>query len=197
MFLRLPTTMTVRMPIPLRTPSALALAAAALAWLAAPAARALPSFGPYDVHSAFYVSKSENQNQVHYAVQLDSGCHPVGTRPVFAYWRRLRQGARVDAPLEGLGTRYYGASDVQQVTRTAEGGKVRMHVKALDRLPVDITVVKREGRCVATATTTIAKGAARLDHAHLQLGRLGLMVRYVDVFGTRLSDGAAVKERLD
>jgi Domain of unknown function (DUF4833) len=185
------------MPASPRPQVALPLALVALACLVAPMARALPSFGPHDVHSAFYVSKSENQNQVHYAVQLDSGCHPVGNRPVFAYWRRLKQGMRVDAPLEGLGTRYYGASDVQQVTRTAEGGRVRMHVKALDRLPVDITVVKRDGRCVATATTTISKGAARLDHAHLQLGRLGLMVRYVDVFGTRLSDGAAVKERLD
>jgi Domain of unknown function (DUF4833) len=189
--------MNTRMPTPARTPAALALAAVVFACLLAPVARAFPSFSPYDVHSAFYVSKSENENQVHYAVQLDSGCHPVGTRPVFAYWRRMRQGVRVDAPLEGLGARYYGASDVQQVTRSAEGGRVRMHVKALDRLPVDITVVKRDGRCVATATTTIAKGAARLDHAHLQLGRLGLMVRYVDVFGTRLSDGAAVKERLD
>lgn len=189
--------MVLRMSVRMFTHAALGLAALALMSARAPVAQALPTFGPHDVESAFYVSKSENHNQVHYAVRLDAACHPDGARPVFGYWRRIRQGVRVDGPLDGLGTRYYGASDVQQVARTPEGGTVRMHVKALARLPIVITIVKREGRCVARATTTIAKGDALLHHAHLQLGRFGLTVRYIDLFGTRLSDGSAVKERID
>jgi hypothetical protein len=165
--------------------------------LAASAAAAPLAFGPHDVRSAFYVSKSENDNQVHYAVRADASCHPVGARPVFAYWRRLKQGARVDAALEGLGTRFYGASDTQTVSHTEGGGRVRMFVKALKQVPVDITLTRRaDGKCEARATTTIAHAPARLDHAHLQLGRFGLTVRYVDVVGFRQSDGARVSERL-
>ncbi|NRD68652.1 DUF4833 domain-containing protein, partial [Corallococcus exiguus] len=33
------------------------------------------------------MSRSENRNQVHYALSLDEACRPVGTRPVHVYWR--------------------------------------------------------------------------------------------------------------
>ena len=161
------------------------------------AAAGTMSFGPHDVRSVFHVAKSENQNQVHYAIRLDASCRPVGKQPVFGYWRRLKRGARVDEPLVSPGTRVYGASDQQQVETFASGGRVRMFVKALQRVRIDIRVEKTPSGCKATPTTTLKGEVARLSHAYLQLGTFALRVKYVDVFGQRVSDGRKVTERFE
>src|SRR5690349_18588274 len=132
----------------------------------APTARAEAlRFGPYDLRSTFHVAKSENQNQVHYGLRLDAACNPVGKRPVFAYWQRLRQGKRVDGELEGLGTTVYGASDEQKVVKTAKGSSVELYVKALKKVRIVIEVQKAAQGCQATAYTTILGERARLSHA--------------------------------
>lgn len=153
------------------------------------------AFGPHDVRSVFHVRKSENQNQVHYGLRLDSACRPVGAQPVFGYWRRLKRGVRVDEPLVGAGTRVYGPSEKQKVSTTSDGRRVQMYVKALERLQIEIDVSKAANGCKATATTRLRGARARLSHAFLQLGTLGLRVKYVDVYGQRLSDGAQLTER--
>jgi len=153
-------------------------------------------FGPHDVHSVFHVAKSENRNEVHYGLRLDAACRPVGKRPVFAYWKRHRSTGQVDAPLEGLGRHFYGASDRQNVRMDERGGHVQMHVKALERVVVDIAVQKTERGCVALPTTLINGERATLSRAYLQLGRFGLSVKYVDVMGTRPRDGARVVQRV-
>jgi hypothetical protein len=154
------------------------------------------SFGPHDVHSVFYVAKSENQNQVHYAVRLDSACRPLPRNPIFAYWRRLKGGVRVDEPLVSPGTRVYGASDDQQVEVQTTGGRVKLYVKALKRVAIEVQVKSTPSGCQAVAHTTIQGQRARLSHAFLQLRRFGFGVSYVDVFGYRESDGMLVTERL-
>ncbi len=154
------------------------------------------AFGPHDVRSVFHVEKSENQNQVHYAIRLDRLCRPIDDNPVFAYWRRFKRGVRVDEPLEGLGRRVYGASDDQQVISHARGGYVNMYVRAVKQVPIDISVQQTNSGCQAVATTSIRGERARLSHAFLQLTRFGLGVSYIDVFGERLRDGARVRERL-
>ena len=174
----------------------LALCSGAL--LAAPISHADgdgPSFGPHDVHSVFHVEKSENQNQVHYGIRLDAECRPLGKTPVFAYWKRLKKGVRVDEPLVGAGVRLYGASDAQTVLVSASGGHVEMYVKALKRLSVDIRVLKTKDGCRATPSVMLSGERAVLLHAYLQLGRFGLTVKYVDVVGTRERDGKAVTEQ--
>ncbi len=160
-------------------------------------AEASVRFGPNDVRSVFHVAKSENQNQVHYGLRLDASCRPVGKRPVFAYWSRYRATGRVDAPLEGLGTRFYGASDEQKVRVGSTGGQVQMYVKALERVRVDITIERTANGCAASATTTIQGERASLTRAYLQLGRFGLSVKYVDLLGTRVRDRARVVQRLE
>lgn len=153
-------------------------------------------FGPHDVRSVFHVKKSENQNQVHYALHLDETCKPMGKRPVFAYWQRLRNGKRIDDQLTGLGTTVYGASEAQKVLpQKAGGATVEMFVKALKNVRITIDVRKTPKGCSATAYTTIQKQKARLSHAYLQLGSWGLTIKYVDVVGYRLSDGARLAER--
>jgi len=41
-------------------------------------AHADPHFGPHDVATVFYVSKSENRNRVDYGLHLDADCHAQG-----------------------------------------------------------------------------------------------------------------------
>jgi Domain of unknown function (DUF4833) len=153
-------------------------------------------FGPHDVHSVFHVAKSENQNQVHYALHLDAACKPMGKRPVFAYWQRLRDGKRIDDQLTGIGTTVYGASDEQKVVTANTGGSnIEMFVKALKTVRITIAVEKTAQGCKAVPYTTILKERARLSHAFLQLGSWGLTVKYVDVVGFRVSDGKRLAER--
>ena len=153
-------------------------------------------FGPYDLHSTFHVAKSQNQNQVHYAVRLDAQCKPTGKRPVFAYWQRLRSGKRVDGELDGIGTTVYGASDEQKIVTKSNGtSSVEMYVKALKKVRISIEIEKSTQGCKAVAYTTIQGQRARLSHAFLQLGALGLLPKYVDVVGFRVSDGKRIAER--
>ncbi len=153
-------------------------------------------FGPHDVRSVFHVAKSENQNQVHYALHLDADCRPMGKRPVFAYWQRLREGKRIDDQLTGLGTTVYGASEEQKTIARGKGASsVEMFVKALKAVRISIEVQKTPQGCRAVPYATILKQRARLSHAFLQLGTWGLTVKYVDVVGFRVSDGRRIAER--
>ncbi|MDB4986450.1 MAG: hypothetical protein JWN04_1628 [Myxococcaceae bacterium] len=153
------------------------------------------TFGPHDVRSVFHVEKSENQNQVHYGVRLDAACHPQGNSPVFAYWRRLRNDVRVDEPLVGPGTRVYGASNEQTVQVTAQGGHVETYVRALKRLTIAVDIQKGKEGCVAVPMVTLHGERVKLLRAYLQLGRFGITVKYVDVYGLREKDSQQVTEQ--
>jgi hypothetical protein len=134
---------------------------------------------------------------VHYGLRLDAACRPVGKRPVFAYWRRLDEdeGAIVDAPLTGLGQLWYGASDDQVVEAGTSGGRVQMYVKAIKRVRIEIGIRKLDDHCETTTLTTLHGVRARLSHAFVQLGGLGVRVRWVDVVGYDAS-GERVVERV-
>ena len=154
------------------------------------------TFGVNDLRSVFYVSKSENQNQVHYALRIDASCRPLTSTPVFAYWRRLKKGVRIDEPLVGPGRRLYGASEEQQVGEIPSGYRVRMYVRAAKKVPIEIHVKKTETGCQATPYAVIQREPARLSHAFLQLARFGLGVKYLELVGFRSRDGAKVTEQV-
>src|SRR5580692_8073537 len=67
----------------------------------------------------FFVSKSENKNQVSYAVRLDAECRPTGAAPVFAYWRMLERSPVVVEPLLALEEMAYGVGP-QHATPSGE-----------------------------------------------------------------------------
>ena len=46
-------------------------------------------FGPNDLQTVFYISKSDDKNRVDYGMRLDSHCAPFGQDPVFPYWREF------------------------------------------------------------------------------------------------------------
>jgi hypothetical protein len=114
---------------------------------------------------------------------------------VFAYWRRVRLGEVFDAPLTGMGRMVYGASDEQVVEAGTQGGRVQMHVKALERLRIEVDIRKAESGCATVSLTTLQGRRVRLSHAFVQLGGLGMRVRWVDVFGHD-AQGKQVRERM-
>lgn len=152
--------------------------------------------GAHDVATVFYIAKSENNVQVHYGVRLDEACRPVGSSPVFAYWSRQRAAGRQAARLDGMARRLYGVSEKQNVQVKSTGGRVQMHVRALERVAVDIEIEKTPSGCAAVPTTKIGAERAQLESAFLKIGRFGMSVDYVDVIGSRLANGARVVQRI-
>jgi len=145
--------------------------------------------GSYDIASAFSISKSENKNQVHFAVHVDDQCRPAGPTPVEAYWRMLERGANVTEPLLREEERVYGIA-----SQAVEGARVTIRLRALSSRPISIATWKDgSGACRATATTAINGKTARLYDVHVVLGPLG--VRHVLVVGWG-DDGEVVREQI-
>lgn len=114
--------------------------------------------------SAFFLSRSENRNQVHYAVTLDEACRPVGARPVHVYWRMLERGEAEVEALLSIELPAYGLEDSQQVESTAEGGRVRIRLRSFPDRPIDITTTQVRGQCSVQAWTRFGANPAQLVH---------------------------------
>ena len=48
-----------------------------------------PAWGPHDIQTVFFFSKSDDKNRVDYGLRLDANCRPVGEEPLFPYWREF------------------------------------------------------------------------------------------------------------
>jgi hypothetical protein len=150
-----------------------------------------------DVASVFLIAKSENRNQVHYGIHLDSACAPVGSVPVFAYWRMLEHGPLATEPLLRREVDAYGFADQRVVARGADGGSVALRLHALPGRPIVVqTRARAEGGCEAAATTAIAGAPAVLRRVFAQL-RWPFGVDHLVLSGRSLTDGSPVEERID
>jgi hypothetical protein len=164
-----------RMPT-LTTTGAGLLAGTALLALAAPlSARPEPlRFGPYDNMSLFSISKSENKNEVVYAIHLDAQCAPTGDAPVFAFWRMHEKGPSVVEPLLGREERAYGI-DHQRVLARGDGRNlVEVTLRALTSRPILVELKPGAGRCDAWSTLAIAGESAYLYNVYVKLKMLGV-----------------------
>ena len=148
-----------------------------------------------DVASVFLVAKSENKNQVHYGVHLDATCGPVGSVPVFAYWRMLEQGPLATEPLLRREVDAYGFAEQRVVERGPDGGRVTLRLHALPGRPIAIQTRSRGGTCEATATTVIGGTPASLHRVYAQL-RWPFGVDHLVLSGSSLADGRALEERV-
>jgi hypothetical protein len=148
-----------------------------------------------DVPSVFFVAKSENKNQVHYGLHLDSRCVPVGDRPVFAYWRMLEHGPAAIEPLLPLEMRAYGIAGETVLERGETGGRVRVTLAALPDRPIDVEAHQEARGCVATATTTLAGARASLGSVYVRL-RWPFGVDSLTLTGRAAPDGHVVREIL-
>ena len=130
-------------------------------------------FGPRDVTSLFSISKSENKNEVVYAIHLDAQCAPVGDAPVFAFWRMHEKGPNVIEPLLSREESAYGIGQQRVISRD-NGGHVEITLRALASRPIEITTKLGAGHCEAWSTLPIAGESAYLYNVYVKLKTLGV-----------------------
>ncbi len=148
------------------------------------------------VRSVFFVAKSENRNEVHYGVALDSACVPVGASPVFAYWRMRERGPLATEPLLSREVAAYGVGDPQKVERGDRGGRVVFRLNALPRRSIAIDAAPDGATCSATARAMIGGTAAALTSVFVQL-RWPFGVDYLELSGRTGANGRVVNERVE
>lgn len=146
--------------------------------------------------SVFFIAKSENRNEVHYGIDLDAACVPVGPAPVFAYWRMREHGPLATEPLLSREVSAYGVAEPQRVERGESGSRVVFHLNALPKRSIAIDTAPGEGGCTATARAVIGGVAADLTRVFLQL-RWPFGVAYMELSGRAATDGRLVRERLE
>lgn len=147
------------------------------------------------VQSLFFLSKSENKNQVHYAVVVDAACRPQGTRPVYGYWRDLEVGPRAVSPLLDHEQPAYGLSEPRYVRPNENGGQIRVSLRGFPERPLIIDTFRQGNGCAARVQTTISRQPAVLASIHVDIGFL-FSVNYAILRGVRISDGSKVQEKL-
>lgn len=156
-----------------------------------------PQTRPSELPSVFFISKSENKNQVHYAVAVDADCTPAGGAPVRPYWRLLEKGAAVTAPLLAREQRAYGVASQSVTRRWASGGRITLVLQALPQRPLTIVTGKdSKGACLASVYTVIQHEPARLHGIHVVLKWLGLGVDSLILKGWARSDRRVLRETL-
>ncbi len=122
-----------------------------------------------EIASTFFISKSQNRNQVHYAVKVDEACRPVTAAPVRPYWLMLEKGPQVTEPLLDREQPAYGIAQ-----QWVDGSAVRSVLRALPERPVVVhTWQGPDGACAFAAFTTIAGASARLFNIHVAYSCLG------------------------
>lgn len=139
----------------------------------------------------FYIAKSENKNQVHYAITLDDKCTPLGNAPVYAYWLMLEKGPGVVEGLLDREQKVYGIS-VQQVAESFH--VVRFTLNAMPDRLITVTTNLVNGACSAKATTLIAGQPAFINSIYLDVWAFG--VKQITVYGVGLLSGTPIKEVL-
>lgn len=169
-----------------------------LSAFATPEAANAPQTQPSELPSVFFISKSENKNQVHYAVAVDANCTPAGSAPVRPYWRLLEKGAAVVAPLLAREQRAYGLASQSVTGRWASGGRITLVLQALPQRPLTIVTGKdSKGVCLASAYTVIQHEPARLHGIHVVLKWFGLGVDSLILKGWARSDRRVLRETLE
>ena len=149
-------------------------------------------FGPNDVATVFAIGKSDDGNEVQYAVRLDDTCALVGKEPVFGYWRLHDEGPGVTKTMSFMDQFGYGISS-QKVASDRQS--VTIQLKTASGHPIDIHTRREGGRCVATPLATIGGERAELQRIFLQLSG-PLSVAWVSISGVSLTGREKRSERL-
>jgi hypothetical protein len=153
------------------------------------------AFGPRpsDVSSVFFIARSANKNQVHYGVRVDAACNPVGPQPVFGYWRMLEHRDKIE-PLLSMEMPAYGLDDQQEIQVGARSTTIRVALRSFRERSLVITLVKGDGGCEASATTTIAGSKALLRFIYVKL-KWPFGIDHVLLRGTT-RDGRRIEETI-
>lgn len=160
-----------------------------------------PQFGPHDIATVFYISKSDDKNRVDYGIRLDERCAPTRDEAVFQYWRHF------EPPENGTKTHMlgtfeyipYGISEQRSIRKIPSGGIHIMRLRQFGKTPIAIVTTKQaDGKCTSQARSLINGKEAELSYIYVKLGKGGLVpsVDYVDVHGKDLETGAELTQRM-
>jgi Domain of unknown function (DUF4833) len=150
---------------------------------------------PDDVRSVFFIARSQNKNQVHYGVHVDAACEPLGTQPVFAYWRMLERRGELE-PILGLEQPAYGLHESQRIERHGDTTTIGIKLRAFPERPLSVVVKRTNGKCEAAAIAAIAGADARLHWIYVKI-RWPFGIGQVLVHGSANDDGRQVEELIE
>lgn len=146
--------------------------------------------------SLFTIAKSENKNEVQYAVHVDEHCAPIAGAPVFAYWHMLELGPTKVAPILPREVSAYGVASQKVTSQNGAGGSVRVVLRALPTRPIIVETVRAgDGACRAVATVTIGGAPAHLFNVYVKLKEV-LGVDYLLARGWSLDGSKMLTERI-
>lgn len=160
-------------------------------------ARPKVAFGAFDVQTVFSIRKSDNRDEVQYALQLDERCRPRSREPVFGYWRVFEQGE--PPPLlsfSWLDETAYGIVQQQVAAPGPEGvSVVSIMIRAANKRVLELTPVSNPaGGCRVEVRTTVLGQRALLQGIFVKLALP--FVEYVELRGVAVADGTSLVERV-
>jgi hypothetical protein len=152
-------------------------------------------FAATDIPSVFFIGKSDDRNQVHYGIHLDKACHPVGTSPIFIYWKQIERGPNEVNDLNFLDRTVYGIRrQTLDVVTGTETGRVSFALEAAQKRAITFVARKDGDQCSVRAMTKLNTTAASLERIFVKLASLW-RVEYLDLFGTEEATGKPIVER--
>lgn len=174
-----------------------AFAAALGVTLTAAAAGAVyPVFGPHDVPTTFFISKSDDHNRVDYGIRLDAHCAPLNDDAMVLYWHEFEPPPPPRTHgLNFLDQRAYGIAAQRAVKREANGGDYVLRLRQVGRSIGIASHRGADGRCTTIARTTINGNTAELSSIYVKLSG-PFSVDYIDIRGRSFTDGKPTVERL-
>jgi len=143
----------------------------------------------------FTIAKSENKNQVQYAIRVDEHCVPASSAPVFAYWRMLEKSPDSTEPLLARELDAYGIASQAVVARVPEGGRASMLLRAVRSRPILIETWQGGRGCQAVATVSIGGAPAHLFNVYAKL-RWPFGVDSLLLQGWSMDGSRVVREKL-
>ena len=155
-------------------------------------------FGPSDIPTVFYISKSDDGNRVDYAMRLDATCTAQNDDTVFPYWREFEPPPVHTKPLGAFAHLGYGISEQRRVNAGKADAAYQVRLKQFSQRPVWITTFRDDsGRCKALARCQI--GTVRLAQLLSIFVKLSgpLSVDYIVVKGRNLQSGQLIEERIN
>ncbi|MEG4575276.1 DUF4833 domain-containing protein [Microcoleus sp. N3A4] len=125
----------------------------------------LPSRGN-DISSVFYISKNDNDNQIHYGIRLNQNCLPEGSNPVYVYWVRENKTTgnllSVEEPAYGISSQSVSGENVEVILRFFQNRGIQK--------PISFKIFKlNNGTCKAQAFARINSSQKQLSNIHIFL----------------------------
>jgi hypothetical protein len=123
------------------------------------------------LNSIFFISKSDNDNQVHYGVQTNADCSLKSSKPVYPYWKlesgRLERLLSIEVPAFGIASQSVSGNEVVMDVNGFKGRGISK--------PITIRSTRLKSQeCQISAFTKINGEATQLLLVHIDLTRQGL-----------------------